>query len=461
MGSVGKVFALVAVLTGVPAIAQSTEENWFDARIERILASAGVPGGAISVTQADNELYAAGYGSADQGAKRLARADTPFAVASVTKPMTAVATLMLVDEGKVSLDAPANQYLPASALVRDANGKEAPVTLRELLSHRSGLGTHYRFYSPGSTIPDIDAEMAQHGVIDFAQRGKYHYANWGYAVLQRVIERASGMTYADFLHDRLFEPLGMETAHIAIKPDWGDAAVPYNSLGPIPEYTTVHVAASGVILSMRDLAEFGHFVLDALGGNSLLLSQEMALEMSGRIDKCGTSATMQLGIIRRTIAGFCGLYHSGEMPGVSSRFFLIPDDDLVIATAANISEGGTQTMLLEALRTFGPRQVTTIEGVWRGMVHDLPVRLELSDSEHCITIGQDVFELVVSLDDGQLGLDGWRKLADGRLETLEGVLDQGKPSTWLGSLSRTTEDEIIGMSHSESFTIKLEAFPAS
>jgi CubicO group peptidase (beta-lactamase class C family) len=142
-------------------------------------------------------LETAGYASLAD--KTPMREDAMFWIASMSKSMTATALMMLVDEGKVSLDNPVEKFLPEfkGQQLKDADGQlrppKHPITVRELMNHTSGLATQ-------SARQPLEREP---GTI-------YKYANSGINVGGRIIEVVSGMSYADFMQTRLFDPLGMK-----------------------------------------------------------------------------------------------------------------------------------------------------------------------------------------------------------------------------------------------------------
>jgi CubicO group peptidase (beta-lactamase class C family) len=174
-------------------------------------------------------LQAVGY--QDLEAKKPMRTDTIFRVASMTKSFTAAGIMILVDEGRLSLLDPVEQYLPEFKGLKlnpcaeshatqgcDPVNPTRPITVLDLLTHTSGLpgqGAH------GPEPPRSLAERVSAGahVALLAQPGtKWIYGNFGYATLGRLIEVCSGKSYEDFLAERLFHPLGMEDTYFFLPP---------------------------------------------------------------------------------------------------------------------------------------------------------------------------------------------------------------------------------------------------
>jgi CubicO group peptidase (beta-lactamase class C family) len=157
-------------------------------------------------------------GAADIANNRPMLIDAIFWIASMSKPITAAALMILVDEGKVNLDDPVEKYLPEFKDIRVASGKDKElqkprhlITVREILSHTSGLP----FGSPEER-PTIDILPLKDAVLSYTKHpllhepgSKYQYSNAGINTAGRIIEVASGMSYEEFLDKRLFGPLGM------------------------------------------------------------------------------------------------------------------------------------------------------------------------------------------------------------------------------------------------------------
>ncbi|MBE3070122.1 MAG: beta-lactamase family protein, partial [Planctomycetes bacterium] len=180
-----------------------------------------VAGAVVLVASKDKVLGLGATGYADLAAKSPMRPDSLFWIASMSKPMTATALMMLVDEGKVNLDAPVEKYLPefrGQMLVVEQDKDHVllkhpahPITVKEVLSHTSGLPFMSRVESR------IDMRCLREAVLSYAltplksEPGtKYEYSNAGINTAGRIIEVVSGMPYEEFLDKRLLKPLGMK-----------------------------------------------------------------------------------------------------------------------------------------------------------------------------------------------------------------------------------------------------------
>jgi CubicO group peptidase (beta-lactamase class C family) len=183
----------------------------------------GALAGAVTlVADKDKVLSLDTVGYADIAARSPMRPDSLFWIASQSKPITATALMMLVDEGKVNLDDPVEKYLPEFrnqwlAVEQDQNHillrkPKHAITVRNILSHTSGL-----HFASAVESPTLDMLPLREAVLSYAMSplqfepgSKYQYANAGINTAGRIIEVASGMSYEEFLKKRLFEPLGMK-----------------------------------------------------------------------------------------------------------------------------------------------------------------------------------------------------------------------------------------------------------
>jgi len=179
--------------------------------------------GAVAlVADKDLVLSVDAVGFADIGAKRPMKADTLFWIASQSKGMTAVAVMMLVDEGKIRLDDPVEKYLPefrGQQVVAEKDKDHTvlrapghPITIREVLSHMSGLP-----FQSAMEVPTLDGLPLAAAVRSYAMTplqtepgAHYQYSNAGINTAARVLEVVSGMKYEEFMQRRLFDPLGMK-----------------------------------------------------------------------------------------------------------------------------------------------------------------------------------------------------------------------------------------------------------
>src|SRR5262249_42847423 len=147
-----------------------------------------------------------GYGKSNIEGKTPVTAKTVFAIASISKQFLAAGIMVLVQDGKISLDDSVGRFLP------DAPAEWQKISIRELLSHTSGLARDAPGENPFETRSPVDAIRAAYGVQLSSPPGeKWQYSNLGYYVLAEIMSRASGEQWPDFMTHRLFRPLGMSS----------------------------------------------------------------------------------------------------------------------------------------------------------------------------------------------------------------------------------------------------------
>ena len=165
------------------------------------------PGASLLVIRNGETIVRRAYGLADVDNNIPATPATNYRLASVTKQFTATAIRRLEEEGKLSLDDRVRRWLPSLPASADA------ITIRQLLTHTSGLIDYEDVMAPDATeqVKDIDVLhlLESQNETYFVPGTSYRYSNSGYALLALIVERASGVSFATYLHDRVFAPIGM------------------------------------------------------------------------------------------------------------------------------------------------------------------------------------------------------------------------------------------------------------
>jgi CubicO group peptidase (beta-lactamase class C family) len=179
-------------------------------RMEPLVRAGEVSGAVTLVATRDRIVHLEATGRADLASGRPMRPDTIFWIASMTKPITATAVLMLQDEGKLSVEDLVEKYIPEFAHLKTTEGKPARITIRHLLTHTSGLaefsaGEGRRVKTLADAIPRYLARPAR-----FEPGAKWVYCQSGINTAARIVEIVSGSSFDEFVERRLFQPLGMK-----------------------------------------------------------------------------------------------------------------------------------------------------------------------------------------------------------------------------------------------------------
>jgi CubicO group peptidase (beta-lactamase class C family) len=321
-------------------------------------------GAVVLVANPDKVLTVETVGFADRESKTPMKPDNLFWIASMTKPMTAVGLMMLVDEGKVTLDDPIEKYLPEFKGVwviaeQDKDHillkkpKRAP-TVRDCLRHTSGMP-----FSSELEKPTIDKLLLKDVVkaytmlpLQYEPGTKYQYSNAGINTAGRIIEVVSGASYEDFMAKRLFEPLGMtdttwrpnaeQMKRLAktYRPGKDQAleAMPVAPLAhPLSDPSRQPCPGGGLFSTAKDVAAFGQMILrGGKHGDKRILSEVAIREMTGTqtddlLSKGKGEAGYGLGFATTrkakpdgVVAGPCG--HGGAY---ATNLWINPDTKLV------------------------------------------------------------------------------------------------------------------------------------
>jgi CubicO group peptidase (beta-lactamase class C family) len=180
------------------------------AQMRRFVDEREIAGAVTLVATPDRIVHLDATGMADIGAGKPMRTDAIFWIASMTKPVTATAVLMLQDEGKLSVDDLVEKYLPKFKDVKTANGKPATLTIRHLLTHTSGMGEVAPNQARAITNLAGLIPLYVSKPLAFEPGSKWVYCQSGINTAARIVEVVSGRPFPEFLEDRLFGPLGMK-----------------------------------------------------------------------------------------------------------------------------------------------------------------------------------------------------------------------------------------------------------
>lgn len=360
-------------------------------RIEDILREYGVPSASVAVGDRERVMWARNFGPGDER--------TLYSIASATEPLTATAVMQLVDAGKIELDEPIDDYLGdarLTALVGDARA----ATLRRVLDHTAGLPWHVSYFPADGTArrPRLDATIARFGKIVMPPGETHRYSNLGYALLERVVEQASGERYEDYLARHVFAPRSLRHSEIATDaPPQARHAPRIGASGQtLPYYDVDHRGASSAWMSASDLVRFGQTHLAARAGRDPALSRASALEMERRQnERLPENDYYALGWAVVEMQGQRTLGHGGSMPGAAAQLLMtVGDAPVVIAVLLNRDAlAARREVLIEMLRTWAPSLLAAapalpadLRQAWRGEVlldgdRGLPLALSLTNDE--------------------------------------------------------------------------------
>ena len=207
--SLYRLSVFLAFSTTFFAIGQAAKLPGVDTAMQEMIAKHEIAGAVTAVVTRDAVLHLDAAGFADLEAKRPMTLDTLFWIASMTKPVTAAAVLMLQDEGKLAVTDPVAKYLPEFASLRTPSGRPADLTITQVLTHTSGLGEATGpAVRQARTLADL-VPLWLAAPMQYEPGERWRYTQSGINAAARIVEVVSGMSFDAFTRHRIFDPLGM------------------------------------------------------------------------------------------------------------------------------------------------------------------------------------------------------------------------------------------------------------
>ncbi|GAB5454787.1 MAG: hypothetical protein Hens2KO_10160 [Henriciella sp.] len=338
--------AITATLSlGLIGCVASTEEPITESlpviqAVDQVLApwnADDAPGVTVAVSWNDEIVYARGAGMANLEHGLPLSPTSVFQVASVSKQITAFATLLLVADGGVDLDADIRTYIP------DFPATNPVITVRHLLDHTSGLRERNTLAEMAGWLPDdIRTESQMRGLVkrqtgvNFAAGEEIEYSNTGYALLAEIVEQVSGQTFQTFTKERIFDPLGMDQS---LFPNNRNTVIPQRASSYYPDQTgfkNVIVASStygstGLYTSALDLLKWAENFETQIVGSPRVF-ELMAERFQARN---GDDSTFAKGQEKRPYKGFETWSHGGTDAGYRSFLLRVPSADLEVVVISN------------------------------------------------------------------------------------------------------------------------------
>ncbi len=331
------VFCAAAPRSSRPAALPAARLETIERLIESEQKRLEIPGLSAAIAIDLRPVWSDGFGMADLENSVPARATTVYRLASITKPITAVAVMQLVERGKLDLDAPIQKYVPSFP------EKPWPITPRELLAHLSGI-RHYRTIDETQSTrhySDLTEPLRrfQDDPLLFEPGTRFLYTTYGYSLLGAAVETASGAKFLDYLRENVFKPAGMETVQL----DDIYRIVPHRARGYRRNRareiqncaladTSNKIPGGGLVSTAEDLVRFA-VALD----RGVLLRHDTLDEMFTRQKmRDGKPGPYGLGWQVDRRGGRTWVSHSGGQPGVSTFLLTTPNDGMAVAVMANL-----------------------------------------------------------------------------------------------------------------------------
>ena len=284
---------------------------------------------SVLVMRGEEVVFRKSYGAG-------ATPDSNYRLASVSKQFTAMAILTLAHEHKLSLDDRITRFFPEFP--------ELGITVRQMLTHTSGLVDYEDVIPAGTTIPLKDFDvlwlLQQQNRTVFAPGSKWQDSNSGYALLALVVEKVSGQTFAHFLHDRLFASAGMKHTRAYEK---GISTVEKRMYGQPADQslTSAVLGDGGIYSSVDDLAHWYTW-----------LDKSPLYREASSVHAKTPDASYGYGWFIGTQRGERAIWHTGESIGFRNAVVRLPDEHLTVIVLTNRNEGHPIELALDAARAI-------------------------------------------------------------------------------------------------------------
>jgi CubicO group peptidase (beta-lactamase class C family) len=337
---------LLSLLLAQAGSAQATgqasgpvSEKGLASQIDKLLSDVykpGQPGAAVLVKKQGRVILRKGYGLANVELNVPIEPDMIFRLGSITKQFTAVAILMLAEEGKLSLQNEIIKFLP------DYPTQGKKITVEHLLTHTSGIKSYtdlaewLPLQRKDMTVAEI-IDLAKDKPMEFAPGERWKYCNSGYILLGAIIEKVSGKTYADFLQDRIFGPLGLKSSYYdstsRIIPRRASGYSKGNSGFENAPYLSMSqpYAAGSLASSVDDLAAW----TEALLSGKLVKRETLERAFTPYKLKDGLDSKYGYGWCISDYEGHRLIEHGGGIHGFLSHALFFPEDQVFVALLTN------------------------------------------------------------------------------------------------------------------------------
>jgi putative ATP-binding cassette transporter len=317
-----------------------------DQYIQQEMAKKAIPGLAITIVSGQEIVYTRGYGYASLNTKSPVTPQTIFDLASCSKSFTALATLILWNDGLIDLDKPLIYYIPEFRL---ADGDYSQITIRELLQQTSGLhgdvADPVLYHNGGNAFNELISAMSKAHLAN-PPGTVFEYANSNYALLGALVERVSGMQFENFVQERIFTPLGMNNSTC-----WPEVAAQRDRanghqllLGKVvPRNTPIYRSAVPAGWIMSSAEDMGRWLITNLNDGVIDEKQVIPAEIIETMHATGLTFmedNKETGYGMGWFTGFTEnnepvLWHGGDTTNFLSEMIILPEKKLGIAMLVN------------------------------------------------------------------------------------------------------------------------------
>lgn len=316
--------------------------------IIELVSSGKVPSISVAVAKDGKIIWEESFGYSNLENQIKATPRTKYRSASIAKTITATGVMTLVEQGRVDLDQPILKYIPDMEM-KSFVGNEEEITVRQILTHRSGLAPYCaQYFEDGSEAPpDFHEIVHRYGIFAFPPDWSFIYSNLGYELAGYLITQVSGMDYSEYIQEHVFLPLGMNNSLVYTRGiDVKNRALCYRrDFQPLPDYHGSYPGAEDIFFSAHDLILFAMFHLkNHLPDQNAILSDESIDKMkefnppNNKRYGLGWSFDVDW-------TSYRAVYHGGSGPGSGNMMRLFPSENLAFVILCNT--GALEDYILE------------------------------------------------------------------------------------------------------------------
>ncbi len=361
--------AAAIILVPVPSAGQGLAEDpdiraqigLFSAWLDGQVAIRGLPGIVVAVVSDQDLIWARGFGHADLDSDRRMETDTRFRMASHSKLFTATAIMQLREQGKVRLDDPVTDYLPWFDF-QAAAADDPPVTIEHLLTHSSGLPREAGSHWSDLDFPTADEvrELMADRQAPFSPEVRWKYSNLAYTIAGMVVAEVSGMSWAEYLQQNIFDPLGMSSSSV----DREDAKMATGYGRRMPDGTRDVMpfvdargmaSATGLTSTVEDMARFvsAQFRQGPRGGDRLLSTGSLREMHRVRMLENTWTSGQGIGFSVRRVDGNLTIGHGGGYPGYTTNTSIRLDSKVGVIVLTNTNDSNPSQIAQQLMGTVG------------------------------------------------------------------------------------------------------------
>ncbi|MDX2032727.1 MAG: serine hydrolase [Blastocatellia bacterium] len=340
---------LLVLLVALSALASAARADNVDEHVKAEMKRQRIPGVSIAVVKDGKIIKAEGYGLANVEQNVPGRPETVYKIGSVSKQLIAAGILVLVQEGRMSLDDKVTKYLDGAPETWNA------ITIRHLLTHTSGIVREAPGFNPFKVQTDAEVIKTAYPLpLRFAPGEKYEYCNVGYFSLAEIIRVVSGKSWETFLGERIFAPLGMTVTRATTTTE----IVPQRAAGY--EWNKEKLQNAAEFLALRPSGAFLSTVLDLAKWDAALYTDRILTsamrEQMWKPVRLNSGATYPYGFGWEVgaVGGHRRVQHGGSLPGFRATIARYLDDKLTVIVLTNGDNANPGRIALGIAELFIP-----------------------------------------------------------------------------------------------------------